>query len=105
MAHTIRVNHERLTHAARVVDAAVHHGGYTSAVLAVSNRTEVVWQQVVPGSDPVAWNSIFSIASISKPVTITAFMQLVERGYLVLRDLVNDYIPEFGQQGKEQVTL
>ncbi len=76
MAQTIRVNEERLTHTARVVDTAVRRGGYASAVLAVANRTEIVWQHVVAGSDPVQWDSIFSIASISKPVTITAFMQL-----------------------------
>lgn len=105
MTHAIRVDHDRLKHAARVVNDAVQRGGYASAVLAVANRTEVVWQQVVGGSDPVQWNSIFSIASISKPVTITALMQLVERGYVVLRDPVADYLPQFAQQGKERVTL
>jgi CubicO group peptidase (beta-lactamase class C family) len=105
VAQTIHVNEERLTHVARVISDAVQRGGYVSAVLTVANRTEVVWQQVVPGGDSVAWNSIFSIASISKPITITALMQLVERGHLALRDLVADYLPQWGQNGKERVTI
>jgi hypothetical protein len=98
MPALVTLNQQRLTHATTVAQEAVRSGGYASLVLAVANRSDLLWQQVVPGTDPVQWDSIFSIASISKPVTITALMQLVERGRLVLRDPVVEYIPEFGQQ-------
>ena len=43
---------------------------------------------------PVTTRSIFSIASMTKAVTATAAMQLVERGKLNLQDPVAKYLPE-----------
>jgi CubicO group peptidase (beta-lactamase class C family) len=40
-------------------------------------------------------NTIFRIASMTKPVTSVAIMMLYEEGYFQLNDPVSDYIPEF----------
>lgn len=40
-------------------------------------------------------NTIFRIASMTKPVTSVAIMMLYEEGYFKLDDPVSDYIPEF----------
>jgi CubicO group peptidase (beta-lactamase class C family) len=51
------------------------------------------------------WNSgveadaIFRIASMTKPVTSVAFMQLVEQGRVALSDPVAKYLPEFAKLG------
>jgi CubicO group peptidase (beta-lactamase class C family) len=51
------------------------------------------------------WNSgveadaIFRIASMTKPVTSVAFMQLVEQGKVALSEPVAKYIPEFANLG------
>ncbi|SDC59434.1 CubicO group peptidase, beta-lactamase class C family [Melghirimyces thermohalophilus] len=50
-------------------------------------------------------DTIFDLASISKVFTTVAAMQLVERGELALEDPVAKYIPEFAQQGKDEVTV
>lgn len=50
-------------------------------------------------------DTIFLTASITKPVTVTAVMLLVERGDLLLDDPVCTIIPEFGNRGKEAVTV
>ncbi len=44
---------------------------------------------------PMATNSLFWIASISKPLTATAFMMLVEEGKVSVDDPVSKYLPEF----------
>ena len=44
---------------------------------------------------PMRTNAIFSIASMTKPITATAVMMLVEEGKLDLDDKVSHYIPEF----------
>ena len=44
---------------------------------------------------PMRTNAIFSIASMTKPITATAVMMLVEEGKLDLDDKVSQYIPEF----------
>jgi len=50
-------------------------------------------------------DTIFLTASVTKPMTVTAVMILVERGYLLLDDPVYTIIPEFGNRGKEAVTV
>ena len=47
----------------------------------------------------VADDAIFRIASMTKPVTSVAFMQLVEQGKVALSDPVAKYIPEFADLG------
>lgn len=50
-------------------------------------------------------NALFWIASVSKPLTATALMMLVDEGKVSLNDPVEKYLPEFkGQMEKETVT-
>ena len=48
-------------------------------------------------------NSIFSIASLTKPITAVAVMMLVEEGKINLNDPISKYIPELG--GKRVVRV
>ena len=50
-------------------------------------------------SSGVAENAIFRIASMTKPITSVAFMQLVEQGKIALTDPVAKYLPEFAKLG------
>ncbi len=50
-------------------------------------------------------DSLFLVASITKPVTATAVMMLLERGRLALDDRVADYIPAFAANGKRDVLI
>lgn len=95
----------RIENTAVVAEQAVASGDYRTAVLAVADHKGIVWRHVVPGDDGIVWDSIFSIASITKPIVVAALMQLVERGRAVLSDPVAEYIPEFAKNGKERVTL
>ena len=53
----------------------------------------------------IAPDTIFLIASVTKPVTVAAAMLLVERGQLSLDDQAAEYVPEFGNRGKEAVLI
>jgi len=44
---------------------------------------------------PVQWDTIYRIFSMTKPVTSTALMMLLEKGLLQLDDPVHRYIPSF----------
>ncbi|MFN3451965.1 MAG: serine hydrolase domain-containing protein [Sphingorhabdus sp.] len=50
-------------------------------------------------SSGVADDAIYRIASMTKPITSVAFMQLVEQGKVALTDPVAKYIPEFAKLG------
>lgn len=50
-------------------------------------------------------DTIFDLASISKIFTTTAAMKLYEEEYFELDDPVAKYIPEFAENGKQNVTI
>ena len=51
-------------------------------------------------------DTVFDLASLTKViVTTTAVMQLVERGKVRLNDPVAKYLPEFAQNGKDDITV
>ncbi|HZT79794.1 MAG TPA: serine hydrolase domain-containing protein [Gemmataceae bacterium] len=59
-----------------------------------------------PGGDaPLRQDALFLVASITKPVTVTAVMMLVERGLVALEDRVTAYLPKFGANGKGGVQV
>jgi CubicO group peptidase (beta-lactamase class C family) len=54
---------------------------------------------------PMRKDTIFDIASMTKLFTVVVAAQQAERGRLDFDALVTRYIPEFGQNGKEAVTV
>jgi uncharacterized protein YbbC (DUF1343 family) len=61
---------------------------------------------LVPAEQPTTLDTIYDAASVTKVVaTTTAVMQLVEQGKLDLDAPVARYIPAFGTNGKDRITL
>ena len=50
-------------------------------------------------------DTIFDLASLTKPFTATCVMRLVERGQVRLNDAVARYLPEFARNGKQEITV
>jgi enterochelin esterase family protein len=73
------------------------------AVFLVATREKVVDEEAVGYADldaqkPISPDNEFWIASMSKPMTATALMMLVEAGKVNLDDPVEKYLPEFKGQ-------
>jgi len=89
----------------------VEQGITPALVVLVARRGVIVLHEAFgrlgpePDAPPLQRNSIFPLASISKPITATAAMILVEEGLLGLNRPVQWYLPEFVGQGKEQVCV
>jgi uncharacterized protein YbbC (DUF1343 family)/CubicO group peptidase (beta-lactamase class C family) len=63
-------------------------------------------KQLRPGELPMTTDTVFDMASITKPVaTATSVMILVERGQLKLGQRVAALIPEFAANEKEAITV
>ncbi len=77
-----------------------------AAVLAVANRHELVRREAFSraAGDRVTADSIFLLASITKPILATAVMRLVAQGRLVLSEPIRRYIPEFALSSAPAVT-
>src|SRR5262249_50261962 len=56
-------------------------------------------------SPPVQLDTIYPLASLTKPITATAIMCLVEDGLLGLNRPVAEYLPEFVGEGKQAVMV
>lgn len=55
-------------------------------------------------TQPVTENTIFRMASMTKPVTAAATLILIDRGLLSLHDKVSEYLPEFKDIQITQIT-
>ncbi len=95
-----------------IVNDAIAQQQIPGAVLMVGHNGKVVYSKafgrraVVPRSEEMTLDTIFDCASLTKVVaTTTALMQLWERGRFRMSDPVAKYIPEFGQNGKQDITI
>jgi CubicO group peptidase (beta-lactamase class C family) len=61
-------------------------------------HVEVIGTKALGGAEPVQRDSIFRIASLSKPVAAVAAMALVEDGTLALHGSVEDLLPELANR-------
>jgi len=63
-------------------------------------------RQTEPSPEAMTLDTVFDLASLTKPIaTATSVMILVERGVIRLRDPVSKHLPEFGENGKEKITI
>ncbi|MBC7399035.1 MAG: beta-lactamase family protein [Mucilaginibacter sp.] len=89
------------------IDAFMQHlhtaAGFNGNVL-VAKKGKIVYQNAFgwanyPHQDSLTLNSQFELASISKTMTSTAILQLMERGKLRLTDSVQQFFPNFPYHG------
>jgi CubicO group peptidase (beta-lactamase class C family) len=89
----------------------VERGEVQSLAVIAARRGVVVLDEAYgpltaePDAPPLQSDSIFTLASISKVLTTTALMLLVDNGLVSLNHPVREYIPEFVGEGKDAVTL
>ncbi|MGH2558545.1 MAG: serine hydrolase domain-containing protein [Thermomicrobiales bacterium] len=85
-----------------VMAGHVERGAVPGLVTLVSRRGEVhvdaVGTMAVGGNDPMRRDTIFRIASLTKPITAAAAMILVEECRLRLDDPVDSFLPELADR-------
>jgi CubicO group peptidase (beta-lactamase class C family) len=94
---------ERTQRLMDVLRREVASGRLPGAVAMVARRGQIALFEAVGQQDPamgtpMQTDSIFRIYSMTKPVVSVAVMMLVERGQLLLSDLVSRWLPEFANQ-------
>jgi CubicO group peptidase (beta-lactamase class C family) len=91
---------QRLQRVNELVDRYIASGDITGAVTLVARNGRIVHLQAQGFMDaaskkPMQKDTIFRIASMSKPVAGTAILMLVEEGKIRLTDPVSKFIPSF----------
>ena len=102
----------RLSRLDAVIAEAIQAKQLPGVVVLVGRDDRVLFQKaygdraIVPAREPMTLDTIFDLASLTKPVaTTTAVMILVEEGRIRLSDRVAQFIPEFGKYGKDRITV
>jgi CubicO group peptidase (beta-lactamase class C family) len=96
----VGLSSERLQRINQLIQRRIDAGQLAGAVTIVARRGKVAHFEAQGVADlesrrPMTKDSLFRIASMSKPVTGVAIMMLVEEGKVRLTDPVSRYIPEF----------
>lgn len=103
---------DRLERIDRIVAEGLRRKLMPGCVVLVARKQRIVWlkaygaKRLKPNREPMTVDTVFDMASITKPMaTATSVMKLVEDGKIALDAPVAKYIPEFGANGKEKVTV
>ena len=103
---------ERLSALDRIFNQAVAERQIPGAVVLVGHDGKVVFRKAYgyrslePRRETMTLDTIFDMASLTKCMaTAVAVMQLVQDGQVRLNDAVARYLPEFGTNGKQEITV
>ncbi len=95
-----------------IINDAIAQHQIPGAVLIVGHDGQVVYRKaygsraIEPRREAMTLDTVFDCASLTKVVaTTTALMQLWEQGKFRMSDPVAKYLPEFGQNGKQEITI
>ena len=90
----------RLARIGQVLDQDIKDGKMPGAVLAIARDGKLVFMQAYGYRDkaaniPMTTDTIFNIASMTKPMTTVGALSLVEQGKLVIDEPVTKYLPQY----------
>ncbi|MBK8554190.1 MAG: serine hydrolase [Ignavibacteria bacterium] len=95
-----------------IVSGGIINNAFPGAQLLIGNKDDILYSKCYGNytydefSRTVTDESVFDLASITKVVaTTSAIMKLYEQQKFNLTDKVSAYIPEFGNNGKEDITI
>ncbi len=95
-----------------LVQSAIEAGDLPGALVGVWHNGQWVLREAYgdraldPSKEPMTFDTVFDMASITKPVaTATSAMLLVQDGKLDLNARVVDYLPEFTGDGRDELRV
>ena len=94
----------------RQISDEITREAYDGMAMSVTVEDELVLDEVFGfanrGDDILLDKShVFSVMSLTKPLTALAIFQAIERGAVSLTTRVCEVIPDFAQNGKQRVTI
>jgi uncharacterized protein YbbC (DUF1343 family)/CubicO group peptidase (beta-lactamase class C family) len=95
-----------------IINDAIAQQQIPGAVVVIGHDGQEVYRKaygdraIEPRREAMTLDTIFDCASLTKVMaTTTAIMQLWEQGKFRMSDPVAKYLPEFGQNGKQDITI
>ena len=99
-AEDVGMSSERLKRIHPMIQAHVDAKDFSGAVTVVARKGKVVHFEAhgladVEANKPMQTDTLFRLASMTKPLTAVSMLMLVEEGRLVISDPVSKFIPEY----------
>ncbi len=95
-----------------IIDKAVGERQIPGAVLLIGHKGKVLYRKAYgdrslePRVEPMTLDTIFDVASLTKVIaTTSSVMRMFELGQVRMNDPIARYIPEFGANGKQDITI
>ena len=97
---TVGMSSARLARIGEVLRADIERGRIPGAVVAIARKGKIVYFEAFGYRDkaagvPMTTDTIFSIASMTKPMVTVGALQLYEQGRVLVDDPVSKYLPQF----------
>jgi CubicO group peptidase (beta-lactamase class C family) len=108
---TVGMSAQRVRHIVDLAAGWVAEGITPALVVLVARKGVIVLHEAFgrlgpeQDSPPLELDTLFPLMSLTKPITATAIMLLVEDGLLGLNRPVRWYLPEFSGEGKDAVMV
>lgn len=99
----VGMSSERLTRIDQMLERRIQAGEMAGAVAIVARKGKITHLTAkgvmdLESKQPVTPETMFRVASMTKPVTSVAIMMMIEEGKVRLNDPISRYIPEFKGQ-------
>jgi CubicO group peptidase (beta-lactamase class C family) len=100
----------RLRHLVEVMREDIERDRYFGGVIAIGRHGRLALHEAVGHADsarmrPVKKDSVFSLFSATKAITVVLTLRAIERGQLALTTPISDVVPEFSGRGREAITI
>lgn len=100
---SVGLSSERLERIGELMDRHIEAGSFSGAVTLVARHGRIAHLEAhglmdIEAGKPMRTDTIFRLASMTKPVTAVAVLMLVEEGRIRLNDPVSKYLPSFAGQ-------
>ena len=97
---TVGMSSARLARIGEVLRADIERGRIPGAVVAIARKGKIVYFEAFGYRDkavgvPMTTDTIFSIASMTKPMVTVGALQLYEQGRVLIDDPLSKYLPQF----------
>jgi CubicO group peptidase (beta-lactamase class C family) len=105
---SVGISSARLARIGEVLRADIEHGRIPGAVVAIARKGKLVYFEAFGYRDkaagvPMTTDTIFGIASMTKPMVTVGALQLYEHGRVLFDDPVSNYHPQFANMQVAQL--
>ena len=104
------MDESRLQRLMDVMREDIDQDRYFGGVIAIGRHGQLALHEAVGHADsarkrPVRKDSVFSLFSTTKAITVVLVLRAIERGQLALTTPISDVVPEFSGRGREAITI